>query len=74
MQKIDIGDTVHHGPTGETWIIARATDTHVYPAGWPPCRADLADCTLIAKATDSQRKDMMTNCQQLPIGDERRVA
>lgn len=72
--QIEIADTVHHGPTGEDWVVARVTDRHVYPAGWPPCRADLADCTLIGKATEKQRAEMMANLRKLPPSDERHIA
>jgi hypothetical protein len=51
--EIERGDTVHHGPTGEDWVVKRAgvdsDGAFVEPAGWPPCRARAADCTLIAK-------------------------
>lgn len=72
--QIEIADTVHHGPTGEDWVVARVTDRHVYPAGWPPCRADLADCTLIGKATEKQRAEMLANLRKLPPSDERHIA
>ncbi len=42
------GDTVKHGPTGETWILKRdEEDGHVWPCGWPETRARAADCTII---------------------------
>jgi len=73
MQNIDIGDTLHHLPSGECWIVARVTEKHVYPAGWPPCRGDIGDCVLLEKATASQKNDMILHCKKLPSGDERRV-
>lgn len=71
---IDVADSVHHGPSGEDWVVARVTDRHVYPAGWPPIRADLADCTLIEKATEQQRTEMIAKCRLLPVDDARHVA
>jgi len=45
------GDVVKHIPTGEEWLLlgvdSRPGRGHVYPAGWPPCRADMADCEFI---------------------------
>jgi len=55
MTTIDTGDHVRHGPTGETWVVARVDGQHLYWQGWPPGRADLKDCTLIDKATPARR-------------------
>ena len=50
---IKVGDIVRHDPTGEEWVILRAgTDgggDFVEPAGWPPCRARMADCDLVER-------------------------
>lgn len=50
---IKAGDTAHHRPTGEDWVILRAgTDSDgdfVEPAGWPSCRARMSDCDLIER-------------------------
>lgn len=46
--KFMAGDTVRHGPTGETWYLARdEEDGYVYPGGWPASRAKASDCTII---------------------------
>lgn len=50
--SIQRGDTVRHIPTGEEWIILRAEDGYVYPAGWPKSRARAADCELVRGATE----------------------
>ncbi|ULQ45931.1 hypothetical protein JN531_012560 [Flagellatimonas centrodinii] len=73
QEKIEVADAVKHGPTGEEWIVARVTDQHVYPAGWPPCRADRSDCTLIQKATNEQRARMLSDLRRLPSSDERAI-
>ena len=73
-QQIEIADAVHHGPSGEDWVVARVTETHVYPAGWPSCRAELADCKLLKKATPEQREQMLRDLRRLPRDDERHVA
>lgn len=56
--QIEVADHIHHIPTGEDWVVKRVDDTHVEPAGWPPCRAKLADCRLIKKATPKEREEM----------------
>lgn len=74
MDKIEIADTVHHGPSGEDWTVARVTEEHVYPAGWPPGRALLADCTLLEKATDEQRESLRVQLRKLPRDDDRHLS
>ena len=71
--RIQIADAVHHAPTGEDWLVARVTETHVYPAGWPPCRAEIADCTLLKKASEESRRDMIQRLSRLPASDARRI-
>lgn len=65
-QPIDTGDVVEHGPSGEQWLVARATSNHVYPCGWPPSRANLSDCTLVTKATPAHRAELL---QQIADGN-----
>lgn len=48
------GDVVQHGPTGERWIVAWAESEHLAPAGYPSCRAQLADCTILRRCTDEE--------------------
>lgn len=56
---IDTGDHVHHAPTGETWVVAFVENESLYWVGWPPGRADLADCTLVRKASPQERKNTL---------------
>lgn len=70
--SIQIADHVKHLPTGEEWVVARADEEHVWPAGWPPCIAKLTDCTLIKKATQDQREEMRRLCAALPASDPRK--
>jgi len=46
---------------------------HLWPAGWPPGRAELADCELVEKATEEQREIMIRRLQKLPNNDERKI-
>ena len=59
METIDTGDAVRHGPTGETWLVARVDGDRLAWVGWPPGWADLADCTLMRKATPEQREKLL---------------
>lgn len=73
MSKIEIADIVKHHPTGEEWVVARVTETDVYPAGWPPSCAELRDCELVEKATPEQREKMIEDCRRLPRSDSRHI-
>ena len=41
------GDKVLHKPSGETWILSRVDNLHVYPAGWPPTAALVKNCEMV---------------------------
>lgn len=45
--RFNEGDIVRHIPSGEEWVLLRATDDDVFPAGWPKSRARASDCELI---------------------------
>jgi hypothetical protein len=57
--QIDTGDTVKHGPTGETWLLAVVDQGRVIPCGWPLTYASLSDCTLVKAATDVEREALL---------------
>lgn len=66
------GDTVKHGPSGETWVMACDQDgEHVWPAGWPESRADASDCVLVEAADDVQRLAMLKNVADMTGHDAR---
>lgn len=52
------GDTVLHGPTGETWVVAYANPVTGRLAwlGWPNGEAQIQDCTLVQAATDEEHQ------------------
>lgn len=52
---IDTADTVLHGPTGETWIVAYVDGDQLAWCGWPDGTARLANCTLTEKASPAER-------------------
>ena len=55
MRNIDTGDAIFHTPSGETWLVAYATETHVICCGWPESWADFEDCVLKRKATPEEK-------------------
>lgn len=74
LSTIDTGDTVKHGPTGETWTVAFVRDDRLSWCGWPEGQADLADCTLIEKASEESRQKLlqsMANMSQYDGPDSR---
>jgi len=56
--EIDTGDHVHHGPTGEDWVVKYVRGDKLSWCGWPPGEANLADCTLIRKASPEEREEL----------------
>ena len=56
---IDTADSVLHGPTGETWVVAYVESDRLAWCGWPEGEANLADCTLTEKATPEQRDKLL---------------
>ena len=68
---IDTGDTVKHDPTGETWVVAYVKGKYLSPCGWPECEALLSHCTLIEKASDEERLDLLRRLAEIPNLDAR---
>ena len=61
--RIRTGDTVIHGPSGETWIVAYADYRRGILAwvGWPPGHAQLSDCKRVKACTDEEnQKELVT--------------
>lgn len=56
---IRTGDSVKHGPTGETWLVAYVDGDYLAWCGWPEGEAKLADCTLIKSCTDEQHENLL---------------
>lgn len=59
-QIFQAGDTVHHSPSDETWILAiDQWGDWVSPCGWPETIAEASHCQLVTQATPEQRRDMI---------------
>ena len=69
MTAIDTGDTVFHKPSGETWVVAAVEGEHLYWCGWPPGRAQLADCELREKADESHRLALLRQLADMKCDD-----
>ena len=69
--NIDTGDTIHHGPTDEDWIVAFVDGDTLSPLGWPETVAKLADCTLLKKATPEDRVMWQKDLLRLSTSDVR---
>ena len=69
---IDTGDTVKHGPTGETWVVAYVQGDRLAWCGWPEGEARLSDCTLVESATDEERLKLLHQLADMPKEDARR--
>lgn len=60
MSDIDVGDYIHHGPSGECWVVGLVEGDRLYWIGWPfGGSAKLSDCTLIEKATEESRERLL---------------
>ena len=71
LREIDTGDTVKHGPSGERWIVAFVRDDRLAWVGWPEGYANLADCTLVRKATDEERDNLLRQMADARSDDSR---
>lgn len=63
------GDSVHHEPSGEDWVLAFGDledgTGKVSPAGWPVCLAEASDCTLLESASDDEHMDMLSKVAKI---------
>lgn len=47
------GDSVLHGPSGETWVVAYVDGEYMAWCGWPEGEAQVRDCTLVTAVSDT---------------------
>lgn len=61
------GDTVHHFPTKENWVLAvDQFGDEVSPLGWPETIAKAADCTILERASDLKRHQQLLASSEIP--------
>lgn len=70
-QIIDTGDSVHHTPSGEDWIVAYVQGDRLAWVGWPEGEARLEDCTLLEKAKPERRRQLLESMAAIPGNDAR---
>jgi len=70
--EIDTGDTVHHGPTDESWLVAYVQGNKLAWCGWPEGEAALSDCTLLEKATPESRQLLLQDLAAMHGDDPRK--
>ncbi len=69
--EIDTGDSVKHGPTGETWLVAYVRGDRLAWVGWPPGEASLEHCQLVEKATPEYRDKLLRDMAAMKSDDAR---
>lgn len=69
--RLRTGDTVHHKPSGEEWVVAYAdySTGKLSPCGWPECEAEIMDCSLVRAAPDQESAALL---DRLVASGERR--
>jgi|GEM_PF-1751282 len=70
--RIDTGDHVHHGPSGEDWVVAYVQGDRLAWCGWPPGEAQLSDCILLRKAMPEERDKLLRQMAEIQVSDPRR--
>lgn len=63
---IDTADHIHHGPSGEDWVVAYVRGDRLVCCGWPESMADLSDCTLIRSAAPAERLKLLRGMADTP--------
>jgi len=68
---IRTGDSVKHGPSGETWQVAWADYERgeISWVGWPDGCAKLADVTLVERCSDDKHRDLVRSLRILGPND-----
>ncbi len=62
------GDTVHHRPTGDTWIVAYADPSRDELSwfGWPDGAAKLSDCDVVERCTAAEHAAAVSQWLDVP--------
>jgi len=71
MNQIDTGDTVHHTPSGEEWVVAFVRGDRLAWCGWPEGLAALSDCILTKKALPEDRDELLAKLAGMHSSDAR---
>lgn len=71
-QKYRTGDVIRHIPSGEEWLVADVTNTHIGCCGWPHTMAPFADVELVKPATDEAHLKLLREMADMSSPDPRR--
>lgn len=66
------GDVIRHIPSGEEWVVADVTSTHIGCCGWPHTMAPFADVELVEAATDKGHLRLLRELADMSSPDPRR--
>lgn len=61
------GDHVHHGPSGETWVVAYVDGDRLAWSGWPEGSAEKSDCSLVWCCTDAEHEKHLREWADHPV-------
>lgn len=71
--EFDTADIVLHRPTDEQWLVAYVKGDRLAWCGWPEGEAKTEDCTLLKKATEEERIDLLRSLALMAGIDRRKV-
>ena len=71
--EFDTADIVLHRPTEEQWLVAYVKGDRLVWCGWPEGEAKTEDCTLLKKATEEARIDLLHSLARMSGIDRRKV-
>jgi len=73
MSDINTGDTVHHIPSDESWLVAFVEGGKLCACGWPCSLEPLSDFVLVRKATLAERLKLLNDMASMKSSDPRRA-
>lgn len=73
-QAIRTGDTVHHKPSNEDWLVAYVQGDRLAWCGWPEGEVQLKDCELVRACTDEQHWKLVREIAASASGARQRWA
>jgi len=65
--KIKAGDSVHHNPSNEDWVVAYVDyeDGSMSWLGWPEGRAKISDCKLTRSCSEEKSLEVIMDCAKM---------
>ena len=70
--SIKPGDTVHHRPSGEDWIVGAVyEDGRIIPLGWPCSTMLLSDCDITERCSEDESQQWIREMAAIDGSDPR---